>query len=109
MSDDVESLRLSGPVPGVRRLTRAQFGGVMALLVGVSQMVVSLVALDGLLTFLVGSGGGLLVSVGANLVRNRPAFYSGWTEDGDYGWVGLLIFTSLAACVLVATGLIVLG
>lgn len=78
----------------------------MALLVGGNQMVASLVALDGLLTFLVGSGGGLLVSIGTNLIRSRPAFYSGWTEDGEYGWIGLLIFTLLTACTLIAAGLV---
>lgn len=72
-------------------------------------MVVSLVALDGLLTFLVGSGGGLLVSIGSNLIRNRPAFYNGWTEDGEYGWVSLLVLILLTACVPIATGLILLG
>jgi hypothetical protein len=81
----------------------------MTLLVGISQMVVSVVALDGLLTFLVGSGGGLLVSIGVNLIRNRPAFYNGWKENGEYGWVGLLTLTLLTACVLGATGLILLG
>lgn len=109
MSTDVESSRLSVPVPGIQRLTQAQFGGVIALLVGASQMMVSLVALNGLLTFLVGSGGGLLVSIGINLVRNRPAFYNGWKEDGEYGSIGLLILTLLTGCVIIATGLLLLG
>jgi len=72
-------------------------------------MMISLVALDGLMTFLVGSGGGLLVSIGINLVRSRPAFYNGWREDGKYGRIGLLILILLTGSVVIATGLLLLG
>ncbi|SDY14797.1 hypothetical protein SAMN04487946_10778 [Halobellus clavatus] len=109
MSVDAESPRLSVPVLGMQRLTQAQFGGVIALLVGASQMMISLVAIDGVMTFLIGSGGGLLVSIGINLVRSRPAFYNGWKEDGEYGRVGLLILTLLTGCVVIATGVLLLG
>jgi len=36
-------------------------------------------------------------------------FYSGWTEDGEPGWVSLLISVVLTAAVLVAAGLVLLG
>ncbi len=109
MSTDVESQRLSVPVPGLQELTQAQFAGVMALLIGGVQMAVGTYAFDGLVTFVVSSGGGMLVGFGYNLARNRPAFYSGWSENGDHGRVGLLIFTLATVCVLVAAGVIVLG
>jgi hypothetical protein len=109
MSIDAESPDLSVPVPGLRRLTQAQFGGVLALLVGVGQTIVGTVALDGLLTVAVGWGGGLLVLFGSNLIRNRPAFSSGWNEDGDHGVFGLLMITLYTACILIAAGLVLFG
>lgn len=109
MSTDAESQRLSIPVPGLQSLTHAQFGGVLALLVGISQMIVGTVALDGLLTVVVGWGGGLLVLFGSNLIRNRPAFFNGWNEDGDHGVFGLLMATLATICILIAAGLILLG
>jgi uncharacterized membrane protein YphA (DoxX/SURF4 family) len=109
MSTDAESQRLSIPVPGLQYLTQAQFGGVLALLVGISQMVVGTVALDGLLTVAVAWGGGLLVLFGSNLIRNRPAFSNGWNENGDHGVFSLLILTLATTCILVAAGLILLG
>jgi hypothetical protein len=109
MSTDAESQRLSIPVPGLQRLTQAQVGGVLALLVGLSQMVVGTVALDGLLTVVVGWGGGLLVMFGSNLIRNRPAFSNGWNENGDHGVFYLLIVTLATACILIAAGLILFG
>jgi uncharacterized membrane protein YphA (DoxX/SURF4 family) len=109
MSTDAESQRLSIPVPGLQYLTQAQFGGVLALLVGISQMVVGTVALDGLLTVAVAWGGGLLVLFGSNLIRNRPAFYNGWSNNGEHGVFSLLILTLATTCILVAAGLILLG
>jgi uncharacterized membrane protein YphA (DoxX/SURF4 family) len=109
MSTDAESQRLSVPVPGLRHLTQAQFGGVLALLVGVSQMIVGTVALDGLLTVAVAWGGGLLVLFGSNLIRNRPAFSNGWNEDGDHGVFSLLMMTLVTTCILIAAGLILFG
>lgn len=109
MSTDTGSPRLTGPVPGLRRLTQAQFFGVAALLVGVSQMVVGVVALDGPLTVVVAWGGGLLVAFGSNLVRNRAAFHSGWHDDGEHGWFSLLILTLATVTVLVAAGLVLVG
>jgi hypothetical protein len=72
-------------------------------------MLVGTVALDGLLTVAVGWGGGLLVLFGSNLIRNRPAFSSGWNEDGSHGVFGLLIVTLATMCILVAAGLTLLG
>jgi hypothetical protein len=72
-------------------------------------MIVGLFALDGLLTVVVAWGGGLLTAFGSNLVRNRPVFYSGWTEDGEPGWVSLLISTLLTGVVVVAAGLVLVG
>jgi len=109
MSTDTESQRLSIPVPGLQYLTQAQFGGVLALLVGISQMVVGTVALDGLLTVAVAWGGGLLVLFGSNLIRNRPAFSNGWNENGDHEVFYLLIVTLATACILIAAGLILFG
>jgi uncharacterized membrane protein YphA (DoxX/SURF4 family) len=80
----------------------------LALLVGVSQMIVGTVALDGLLTVAVAWGGGLLVMFGSNLIRNRPAFYSGWSNTRDHGVFGLLMLTLVTICILVAAGLILL-
>jgi len=71
MSSKVESPRPAGPVPGVQRLTRAQFAGVTALLVGVSQQLVGTFVLDGLSTFVVAGGGSLLVLFGCNLFGTR--------------------------------------
>ena len=48
-------------------------------------MIVGTVALDGLLTVVVSWGGALLSGFGSNLVRNRPVFCTGWTEDGEPG------------------------
>jgi len=109
MSVDTDPPHLSAPVPGLQRLTHAQFSGVIALLIGFSQMIVGTVALDGLLTVTVAWGGGLLFAFGYNLIQNRPVFYSGWTEDGEPGWVSLLISVVLTAAVLVAAGLVLLG
>lgn len=109
MSTDAESPPLSVPVPGLQRLTQAQFGRVLALLVGFSQLVMGTIVLDGLLTVVVGWGGGLLVLLGSNLIRNRPAFYNGWNEDGDYGVFGLLMLTLATICILIAAGLILFG
>ena len=109
MSTDAESPPLSVPVPGLQRLTQAQFGRVLALLVGFGQLVMGTIVLDGLLTVVVGWGGGLLVLLGSNLIRNRPAFYNGWNEDGDYGVFGLLMLTLATTYILVAAGLILLG
>jgi hypothetical protein len=109
MSTDAESPRLSVPVPGMQRLTQAQFHGVIALLVGVCQMIVGTVALDGLLTVVVSWGGALLSGFGSNLVRNRPVFCTGWTEDGEPGWINLLIYTLLTMVYVVAAGLVFVG
>jgi hypothetical protein len=109
MNTDAESPRLSVPVPGMQRLTQAQFHGVIALLVGVCQMIVGIVALDGLLTVVVSWGGALLGGFGSNLVRNRPVFYTGWTEDGEPGWINLLIYTLLTVGYVVAAGLVLVG
>jgi hypothetical protein len=72
-------------------------------------MIVGTVALDGLLTVAVAWGGGMLVLFGSNLIRNRPAFYNGWDEDGDHGVFSLLILTLATICILIAAGLILLG
>jgi len=109
MSTDTESPRLLVPVPGLRRLTQAQFSGVIALLIGVSQMLVGILALDGLLTIVVGWGGGLLSGFGSNLIRNRPVFYSGWHEDGEPGWFIWLGSTLVTATIVVAAGLVLVG
>lgn len=109
MSTDTRSSGLSVPVPGLQRLTQAQFGGVLASLVGISQVFVGTIAVDGLLTVVVAWGGVLLGTFGLNLVRNRHAFHNGWSEDGRHGWFGLLIPTLATACVVVAAGLTLVG
>lgn len=106
MSADSGFLHRSRRVPGLRRLTRAQFGGVIALLIGVSQFLVGAHVLEGLSRFVVSMGSGLLLLIGSNLVRNRTAFHNGWNNDGEHGWVFLLILTSFTATVLVAAGLV---
>lgn len=109
MTVDTDPSRLSAPVPGLRGLTHAQFSGGIALLIGFSQMIVGTVVLDRLLTVIVAWGGGLLFAFGYNLIRNRPVFYSGWNEDGKPGWISLSISVLLAATVLVAAGLLLVG
>ncbi len=109
MSTDAESPHQSGSVPGFQRFTQVQFGGVIALLVGVSQMLVGTVVLDGLLTVVVAWGGGLLVLIGTNLIQNRSAFHNGWKEDGMHGLLSLLFLTVTTAFVLVAAGLVLVG
>jgi hypothetical protein len=71
-------------------------------------MIVGTVALDGLLTVAVAWGGGLLVLFGSNLIRNRPAFYNGWSNSRAHGAFSLLMFTLATICILVAAGLILL-
>jgi hypothetical protein len=109
MSTDAESQRPSVPVPGMGRLTQAQFHGVIALLVGVCQMIVGIGVLDGLLTVVVSWGGALLSGFGLNLLRNRPVFYTGWSEDGEPGWVNVLINTLLTVVYVVAAGFVLVG
>lgn len=109
MSSEVDSPRLSGPVPGIQRLTQAQFAGVIALLVGVSQQFVGILVLDGLSTFVVGGRGSLLMLFGYNLVRNRGPFESGWNKNGEQGPLSLLILALATASLVVAAGLLLVG
>lgn len=109
MSTDAESLRLSGPVPGLQHLTQAQLGGVTTLLIGVSQFLAGAHVLEGLPRFVVSMGSGLLLLIGANLVWNRTAFHNGWNDDGDHGSISLLIHASYTAMVLVAAGLVLIN
>lgn len=97
-----ESPQLPNTLPGLRRFTQAQFGGAIALLIGSSQMLIGVYRLDGLMTLIVGSGGGLLVALGSNLIRNRAAFRSGWTENGRYGVLAVLFMTTLTVVILLA-------
>ncbi len=109
MGTDTESPRLSTPRSGRWNLTHAQFSGVIALLVGVSQLLVGVIAVDGALTVVVGWGGGLLFAFGCNLIRERPVLYTGWSEDGKPGWIGRLVFTLCTATIVVAAGLVLVG
>lgn len=109
MGTDTESPRTPTPQPRQWSLGHVQFSGMIALLVGVSQMLVGTVALDGLLTVVVAWGGGLLSAFGWNLIQERPVFYNGFSENGRPGWVSRLVFTLLTGTIVVAAGLILVG
>lgn len=109
MSPKAESPPLSGSVPALQHTTQEQFGGVIAILVGVSQQLVGIIAIDGLTTFVVAGGGALLFLFGYNLVQNRSAFHNGWSKDGEHGLLGLLTLALVTAYVVVAAGIVLVS
>jgi len=87
------------------------FYGLVAVLVGLGQLPVALAFPPGRLlpTFVVASGGMLLVTIGTSLFRGRAPFESGWTEDGEPGWVSAMVQAALALAVVVASVLAVVS
>lgn len=86
-------------------LDRTRLHGLFAVLVGLAQLplVLGLALGRSLSAFVVGSGGVLLVSVGTNLLRGRPAFYSRWRADGKPGAVSTAILAGLTVAVVAAS------
>lgn len=97
--------RLSGTI------SRTQLHGIVALLVGASQAAVALAFAGdlGLLTFVVASGGWLLVAIGTNLLREGDAFRSDWNEDGELGWIAATLLVVIAVVVVVAAGFVLVS
>ncbi len=82
-----------------------QFYGFLAVLVGLSQLplALSFAPRQSLRTFVVGSGGVLLVSIGINLFSGRAPFESGWSDDGVPGRTSAAVLTLVTLAVVVAS------
>jgi len=106
MSPDNATAPLSGRLPGT--VSRTQLHGLVALFVGASQAAVALAftADRAPATFVVGSGGWLLVAIGINLLREGDAFRSDWNEDGELGWIATTLLVVIAVVVVVAAGVV---
>jgi len=87
-----------------------RFYGTIAVLVGLSQfpLAVALPVDRSVWTFVVASGGGLLVAIGSNLFRGKAPFESGWAEDGEPGVVSVAVLSLATVAVVVASVVAVL-
>lgn len=94
-------------------ITRTQFHGLAAVLVGVGQLPLAFVLADlsdeYLSLFVIGSGGWLLIAIGINLLSGKEAFYNGWTDNERIEWFMAAGLFLLAIVVVVASGLALLS
>ena len=95
-------MRSSPESDASERFSQSQFHGVVTILVGISQFPLALV-MAGVRTFVVLSGGILLVSVGLNLLRNKDAFTSAWQNNDRYGLLSNILLLLLTIAVVVAS------